>query len=107
MTDTNLAVVSYRTRNTKCLQTDTDSFSSFSSVLAALLNGDGATYNVCPFCIFETDGLSFFTSLIRIETMSFADSIGFFDVFDTVCVQCSKNLLFSVQLHILVLCSFQ
>ena len=39
MTDTNLTVVGYRTRDTESLQTDTDSFGSVSSILAAFLGG--------------------------------------------------------------------
>ena len=92
MTDTYLTVVGHRTRNAECLQADADCFGSFGCVLTTFLDGDGATYNISPFGIFKTDGLGFFASLIRIETMSFADSIGFFDVFDTVGVQGSKNL---------------
>ena len=71
MTDTNLTVVSYRTRDTECLQTDTDSFSSFSSVCAVLLKSDSSTYYISPFCIFKADRLSFFTRFIRIKSGSF------------------------------------
>ena len=85
--DTNLTVVSNRTRNTECLQTDTDSFCSFSSVCAVLLKSDCSTYHISPFCVFKTDRLSFFTRFIRIKSGSFADSVSFFDVFDAVSVQ--------------------
>jgi len=87
MTDTNLTVVSYRTRDTECLQTDTDSFSSFSSVCAVLLKSNCSTYHISPFCVFKTDRLSFFTRFIRIKSGSFADCVSFFDVFDAVSVQ--------------------
>ena len=92
MADTNLTVVSYRTRDAECLQTDTDSFSSFSSVCATFFNSNGSTYNISPFCIFKTDRLSFFTRFIRIKSMSFTDSVSFFDIFDAVSVQSSDNL---------------
>lgn len=49
-------------QNTNALQTDTVSPSETGSVLAALLNGDGAAYNM-PFA-FQTDGLSFFTECV-------------------------------------------
>ena len=84
MTDTNLTVVSYRTRDTECLQTYTDSFGSISSVFATFLDSDSSTYYVSPLSIFKTDRLSFFTRFIRINSSSFADSVSFFDVFDAV-----------------------
>ncbi|EJX08780.1 hypothetical protein EVA_03106 [gut metagenome] len=87
VTDANLTVVSYRTRNTERLQTDTNCFSSISSICATFLQSDSSTYYISPLCVFETDRLSFFTSFIRIETIRFADSISFFDVFNTVFVQ--------------------
>ena len=92
MADTNLTVVSYRTRDAESLQTDTDSFSSFSSVCATFLDSDCTTYHIRPFCIFKTDRLSFFTRFIRIKSMSFTDSVSFFDIFDAVSVQGSDNL---------------
>ena len=73
MAATNFTVVSYRTRDAECLQTDTDSFSSFSSVCTTFFNSNGSTYNISPFCIFKTDRLSFFTRFIRIKSMSFTD----------------------------------
>ena len=87
MTDTNLTVVGYRTRDTESLQTDTDSFGSVSSILAAFLDSDSCTYYVSPLCIFETDRLSFFTRFIRIKSGSVADGVSFLDVLDAVSVQ--------------------
>ena len=87
MTDTNLTVVGYRTRDTECLQTDADSFGSVSCIFATFLDSDSSTYYVSPLSIFKTDRLSFFTRFIRINSSSFADSVSFFDVFDTVSVQ--------------------
>ena len=87
VTDTYLAVVGYRTRNTKRLQTDTDCFGSICSILAAFLDSDGTTYNISPFCVLKADRLSLFTRLIRIESGSFADGVSFLYVFDAVGVQ--------------------
>ena len=93
MAQTYFAVVGYRSGDTESLQAFADSFGSIGRMGTIFLDCNRSPDYVGPFCIFETDGLSFFTSLIRIETMSFSDSIGFFDVFDTGCVQCSKDLL--------------
>mgnify|MGYP000606311573 CR=1 FL=1 len=92
MADTNFTIVGNRTGDTECLQTDTDSFGSFSSVFATFLQCNGRTYYVSPLGIFETDRLSFFTSFIRIKSGSFADCVSFFDVFDAVFVQSSNDL---------------
>ena len=82
--DTYLTVVSYRTCDTECLQTDTDCLSSVSSICATLLDSDGSTYYVCPASVFETDRLSFLTHCIRIDTLGVADSLCVFDTVDTI-----------------------
>ena len=72
MSETYFTVISYRTRNTECLKSDTDSLGSFSSVLAAFLQCDGCSYYISPFGILEADRLRVFASLIRIKTILLA-----------------------------------
>ena len=93
VSDTYFTVIGHRTRNTESLQTDTDSFGSVGCILASLLQCDGRTYHVSPLCIFEANHLGFFASLVRIQTSFFTDFVSLFNIFDTVFVQCSQNLL--------------
>ena len=92
MSETYFTVISYRTRNTECLKSDTDSLGSFSSVLAAFLQCDGCSYYISPFGILEADRLRVFASLIRIKTILLANSVSFFDILDTVFVKGSEDL---------------
>ncbi len=57
VTNTYLAVVSHRTRDTEGLQTDTDSLGSVSGVLAAFLQRDSGTYYVSPLGVLKTNTL--------------------------------------------------
>ena len=91
MSETYFTVISYRTRNTECLKSDTDSLGSFSSVLAAFLQCDGCSYYISPFGILEADRLRVFASLIRIKTILLANSVSFFDILDTVFVKGSED----------------
>ena len=89
---TNLTVVGNRTRDAECLQTHADSLCTISSSLAAALDGDGSTANVCPLCILEADTLSVLTHLIRINTCSLANLVSLFYALDTLSVEGSENL---------------
>ncbi|EJW94940.1 membrane protein [gut metagenome] len=93
MTDTYLTIVSYRTGDAECLKTFTDVLSSLYSVLSLLLERNSRTYNVSPLCVLEADHLGAFALLIRIKTILFANLVSLFNIFDTVLVKSSKNLL--------------
>ena len=93
MSDTNLTVISHRTWDAEALQTDTDSLSSLSSSLHALLDGDSSTANISPFGILKADTLSVLANLIRINTCFFANLISLFDILDTILVKRSNHLL--------------
>ena len=93
VTKTNLTVVGNRARDTERLETDTDSLGSVGSILAALLDSDGSTYHVSPLSVLEADGLSFLASEIRIDTGFLANFVSFLNVFDSVLIQSSDNLL--------------
>ena len=93
VTKTNLTVVGNRTWDTERLETDTDGLGSVGSILAALLDGDGSTYHVSPLSVLEADGLSFLASEIRIDAGFLANFVSFLNVFDSVLIQSSDNLL--------------
>ena len=106
MSETYFTVISYRTRNTECLKSDTDSLGSFSSVLAAFLQCDGCSYYISPFGILEADRLRVFASLIRIKTILLANSVSFFDILDTVFVKGSEDLSWLSNLTSLIIIVF-
>ena len=86
VTDTYLTVVSYRTRDTECLQTDTDSLGSVSGVLAAFLQRDCRTYYIRPFGVLKTNTLGLLAGQIRIEAVLLANLVSLLDGSDTVSV---------------------
>ena len=93
MADTDLTVVGNRTGDAEALQTNTDSLSSVSSILHALLNGDGGTADVCPLSVLEADALRVLTHLVRIYTCLVTNLVGFFNAVDAILLQSSKNLV--------------
>ena len=86
MTDTYLTVVSYRTRDTEGLQTDTDSLGSVSGVLAAFLQRDCRTYYIRPLGVLKTNTLGLLAGQIRIEAVLLANLVSLLDGSDTVSV---------------------
>ena len=95
MTQTNLTLISYGTRNAECLKTLADSSSSVSSSGAVLLDCDSAAYSVSPLSVLEADGLDLLNFMIDIETLSLADVSTFLDGIDAVVLQNSKDLGFA------------
>ena len=87
--ETNLAVVSYGTRDAECLETFSNSLSGVSGIGAALLDCDGGAYYVSPLCILEADFLGVLASLVWIEALGLADGLGLLEVLDTVFVESS------------------
>ena len=92
VTKTNLAVVSYRTRDAECLETETDCLSSLSSVLATFLESDCRADNISPLRVLEADWLGVFAGLVRIETVLVAERVGLFNILYAVFVEDSKYL---------------
>ncbi len=93
VTDTNLAVVSNRTRDTERLQTLTDIVCCLDSILGFFLQCNGSTNYISPLCVLETDHLCLLASLVRVDASSLANFVCLLDRSDTVCVQTSENLL--------------
>ena len=93
MSDADFAVVSDGAGDAEALETFANVVGSLDSVFCSFFEGDGSTYNVCPFSVFEANHLSLLTGFVRVETCFFTNFVGFFDGSDTVCVQTSKNLL--------------
>ena len=92
MAKTNLAVFSNGTGDTESLKTDTDSGSSISSLFAALLNSNSATYSVSPLCILKADRLSFFNNFVRVDTVSIANVLTLINRVNSKFLKSSKNL---------------
>ena len=92
---TNLSLVSNRTRNAECLQTFTDCSSSVSSSAAALLDRNCCTNGISPLCVFEADRLNAFYHLIYVQTSSLGNFSCTFDGINAIFLQNSQNLLFS------------
>ena len=84
MAETDLAVVSNRTRYAESLEAFADSLSGISSLRAALLDGDGSTERVSPFCILECDRLEIFYDLIRVDALLVADFLSIFNGSQTI-----------------------
>ena len=82
--ETDLAVVSNRTRYAESLEAFADSLSGISSLRAALLDGDGSTERVSPFCILECDRLEIFYDLIRVDALLVADFLSIFNGSQTI-----------------------
>ncbi len=73
MSKTNFTVISYRTRDTECLQDRSPIASAASGCFCILFDCDSSTYCVSPVCVFETDWLNFFTTFYNIKTSSFCN----------------------------------
>ena len=93
VTDTNLTIVSYRTRDAECLKTFANVLSSFNSVLSLFLQCDSSTYNVSPLSVLKADHLCAFALHVRINAVRFANLVSLFNIFDAVLIKSSENLL--------------
>ena len=82
--ETDLAVVSNRTRYAESLEAFADSLSGISSLRAALLDGDCSTERIRPFCILECDRLQVLYDLIRVDALLVADLLGILDGSKTI-----------------------
>src|SRR5574344_686799 len=98
MTQTYFTILCYRSRNTERLQTYTNSLSAVSCSLAALLQSDSSTNNISPLGILKADALSLLASFIRIQAELVANCVSLFNIFNTVSIKSSKNLLHSTVL---------
>ena len=98
MTETYLTVVSHRAGNTESLQTDTDSLSGVSSILAAFLQRDGTTYHIRPLCVLKADTLRLLTSEIRVKTILFTYLVSLLDRSDTIGIQRGEDLFLAAVL---------
>ena len=92
VTETNLAVLSNRAVDTEALETDTDVFGSFLSVLCACLKSDSSAYTVSPAYVFEADGLNALSDFIGVKTCSLADLTALLYRRDTVLSQKAVDL---------------
>ena len=93
VSETYFAVVGNRTGNAECLQAFADSLGCVGCCFNALLDSDSGAYNVCPFCVLETDFLCVFAHFVGVETLGSADSLCFVDIFDTVFIESGVNLV--------------
>ena len=93
--ETDLAAVRYGTGDAECLKADTDRCSSFGSLAAVLLDGDGSAYRIGPLCIFKADRLNAFNQFVDVQTGRFRDLFTFFDGRDAILLKYSKNLRLS------------
>ena len=96
--DTYLTVVSYGAGDAESLQAFADVLGSFHCVLSLFLECDGSTHDVGPLCVFEANHLRALAFLIGVETVLFANLVSFFDILDTMLVECGENLLDSAVL---------
>ena len=87
MAQTNLTVFGNGAGNAECLQTDTDSGSGISSLLAALLHGDRSADGVRPNGVFEADGLGFANDLVAVDAHVHGDLFAFLNGGDAVFFQ--------------------
>ena len=90
--------VSSRSGDAEALQTDADGLSSLGSCLDLLLDCDGGTAHISPFCILEADALGVLANLVGVNTYVLANLVCLFYVFDAVGVEGSQNLLDSALL---------
>ena len=101
MADTNLTVVSYRTLDTECLKTLTNSLCTLSSALAALLDSNSSTSYICPLCILKTNILCLSANLIRINTEIFTNLVSLFEVLDAILLENSVYLCLTTVLALI------
>ena len=95
VTETNLTLISNRTRNAECLEAFADCSGSVGSSGAVLLDSDSAAYCVSPLSVLEADGLDLLNFMIDVKTLCLADVGTFLDGVDAVVLQNSKDLGFA------------
>ena len=95
MSETNLAAVSYGSRDTEGLKSLTDSGSSLSGRAAVLLDCDCCAYGVSPFCVLKADRLNALDLMVYIKTCGLCYLCSFFNRVDPVLSKLCENLFFS------------
>ena len=92
MSETDASVLCNRAGNAECLKSDTDSFSSFGSGLAALFECDTAAESICPYGVFKSDILNALDNAVYIYALGIAESLDLFEILEADGM-CYKNIV--------------
>ena len=84
VSETDLAILSHRPRQTERLQSLTDGFGCFVCFAASFLDGDCRTRDISPAYIFKADRLNAPGDLIRVDPLILADFLRVLKRSDTV-----------------------